>query len=118
MTDIVAELRRAHPQSEDGELRHRAAAEIERLLAEVAENEAFFQRQWDANMRGIKLWQEAHPGNDLTWPDKAQFTFWMLSEIAKLRAALKNVIDAFPGSDFGGVMDRARAALTKEKTDV
>ena len=32
--DLLAELRRAHPQSADGDLRHRAADEIERLRAE------------------------------------------------------------------------------------
>jgi hypothetical protein len=35
MNAILSELTRAHPQSGDGELRHRAAAEIERLTAEV-----------------------------------------------------------------------------------
>jgi hypothetical protein len=32
---LLSQLTRAHPQSEDGEMRHRAAAEIERLTAEV-----------------------------------------------------------------------------------
>jgi hypothetical protein len=31
---LLSQLTRAHPQSEDGEMRHRAAAEIERLTAE------------------------------------------------------------------------------------
>jgi len=31
----IAELRRAHPQSADGELRHRAAADIARLTEEL-----------------------------------------------------------------------------------
>ena len=33
--DLVARLTRAHPQSEDGEMRHRAAADIARLTEEL-----------------------------------------------------------------------------------
>jgi hypothetical protein len=37
MSDIVERLRRAHPQSDDGALRHEAAAEITRLATEMQE---------------------------------------------------------------------------------
>lgn len=35
----------------------------------------------DADMRAIKMWQKAHPGNDLVWPDRAKMIFWLLEQL-------------------------------------
>ena len=60
--------------------------EVARLTAEVAEYEATFDAAWDADMRGVQMWREAHPGNDMVLPDRANFTAWMLAEIMRLRS--------------------------------
>jgi hypothetical protein len=70
--------------------------EIKHLTAEVAEYEATFDAAWEADMRGVQMWREAHPGNDMVLPDRANFTSWILAEIViqraeneKLRVALR-----------------------------
>jgi hypothetical protein len=60
--------------------------EVTRLTAEVAEYEAMFDAQWNADMAGVQMWREAHPGNDMVLPDRANFTSWILSEIMRLRS--------------------------------
>lgn len=40
-----------------------------------------FDLRWDADRRAIKRWQEAHPGNDLVWPDRADMVVWLLDEL-------------------------------------
>jgi hypothetical protein len=72
-----------------GSLMLEAAAEIDRLHAEVAEHETRFERMYAANMRGIKAWQEA-TGRDMVWPDHAKLVEWLCSEVAELRADLKD----------------------------
>jgi hypothetical protein len=69
--------------------------EIKHLTAEVAEYEAIFDAQWNADMAGVQMWREAHPGNDMVLPDRKRFTAWILAEVVvqrveneKLRAAL------------------------------
>lgn len=64
-----------------------------RLVLAQAERAVDLQRmfniRWDAQMRGIKRWQEAHPGNELVWPDHADLIFWLLGEKAKQNAEKK-----------------------------
>lgn len=81
------------------ELRERASndtapgnAEIERLTREIAERDQSFELRWKADQRAIKRWQEAHPGNDLVWPDHADMCVWMLGEIERLRDALESLL--------------------------
>lgn len=57
----------------------------------LAEHNAVFEMQWKASQRGIKAWQEAHPGHDLTWPDQSDMITWLMEK-------------AFP--DHGGDNDR------------
>lgn len=45
--------------------------------------ESSFSLRWDADMRAIKRWQAANPGNDLTWPDHADLVVWLLGELEK-----------------------------------
>ena len=67
MSDLVERLR----SGEDG-LELAAAEEIEEM-------NALFDLQWKAEMRGIKKWQE-ETGRSLIWPDKAEFTLWLLNK--------------------------------------
>lgn len=71
-------------------------ADNARLTAEVAEYEAMFDAQWNADMAGVQMWREAHPGNDMVMPDRKRFTAWILAEVVvqrveneRLRAALR-----------------------------
>lgn len=65
-----------------------AIAEIARLKAENQEHEQLFSLQWKADQRGIKMWQEANPGNDLVWPDSAKLSVWLLEQFDKLKSTL------------------------------
>lgn len=57
-------------------------------LAEAAEDlqqhDFSFDLRWRADMRAIKRWQAANPGNDLTWPDHADLVVWLLGELDRL----------------------------------
>jgi len=55
----------------------------------IEELERTFAFRWDADMRAIKRWQAAHPGNDLVWPDHADMVVWLLEEHDKREEALK-----------------------------
>lgn len=46
------------------------------------ELQATFDVMWAADQRAIKLWQAAHPGNDLVWPDRTDMVVWLLDELA------------------------------------
>ena len=50
--------------------------------------------RWKAAMRAIKMWQEAHPGNDLVWPDHADLCVWLLEQLTKRRGALLRIREA------------------------
>ena len=76
--------------AEDDALRSEAAATITALRARVeelerekAESDLAFDLRWDADMRAIKRWQVAHPGNDLVWPDHAELCLWLLTELER-----------------------------------
>jgi len=67
------------------------ALRISRLQERIAELEAVFDHRWEADMRAIKMWQEAHPGNDDVWPDHADLVCWLMAVNQKLRAELELV---------------------------
>lgn len=71
----------------EGRLRfelYQATQRAEKAEAALAEKQELFDRLWEADMRGIKMWQEANPGNDLVLPDRAQHVAWVLDHVAKL----------------------------------
>jgi hypothetical protein len=89
MSDIVERLRDTASCAGcivDRERASEAADTITRLTAEVAEYEATFDAAWEADMRGVRMWRETHPGNDMVLPDRASFTAWILAEIMRLRS--------------------------------
>lgn len=62
---------------------------VEETAERLRELEHLFDLQWKSDMRAIKLWQEAHPGNDLVWPDKTKNTLWLLEQIESLQQQLE-----------------------------
>lgn len=58
---------------------------------EKAELETLFDKHWDANLRAIDMWQEAHPEDEAAWPDLKDLLFWLMEENHKLRVE-KNVL--------------------------
>lgn len=50
-------------------------------VEQIEEHDQSFDLRWKADMRAIKRWQEAHPGNDLTWPDHADLCVWLLEQL-------------------------------------
>lgn len=56
------------------------------LLDETEDYRAFFELRWDADLRAIKRWQDAHPGGELVWPDHADLVIWLLDRIERLEA--------------------------------
>lgn len=61
------------PCSTLGDLAHKAKR--------ADELQASFDLRWQSDMRAIKRWQEAHPGNELVWPDHADIVVWLLEEL-------------------------------------
>jgi hypothetical protein len=75
------------PADQGCKMREDAAHTLRALRAalDAAERErdefqASFDLAWDADMRGIKRWQAAHPGKELTWPGRDKLVAWLLSE--------------------------------------
>ena len=57
---------------------------VEKIVESNHEYRASFDLRWKADMRAIKRWQAAHPGNDLVWPDHADMVVWLLGEVDRL----------------------------------
>jgi hypothetical protein len=55
--------------------------DLNSALAEVSEMQASSDLRWKADMRAIKRWQKAHPGNDLVWPDHADLCVWLMEQL-------------------------------------
>ena len=64
-------------------------AERDEALERAADLDQTFDLRWKANMRAIERWQEAHPGNDLVWPDHADMVVWLLEKMDASTAALR-----------------------------
>jgi hypothetical protein len=101
-----------------------AAAEIDRLSAKLVEAteerddlQRTFDLQWEADQRAIKRWQEAHPGNDLVWPDRADMVVWLMEQLASARkAAIFHPDQNMPGCMMpdGGECCAGHAALAED----
>ncbi len=62
---------------------------LDEARAENADTQRTFDLMWKADQRAIKAWQDANPGNEMVWPDRAKLTTWLLE-----RAALHDVLFA------------------------
>ena len=78
--DLVKRLR----TSADPGMVHEAAERIEEM-------DRIFDLRWECDRRAIKQWQEAHPGNDRTWPDQADLCVWLMMRVERLEKALENI---------------------------
>jgi hypothetical protein len=65
----------------------------------AAELQRTFDLRWDADMRAIKRWQAANPGNDLVWPDRADLVVWLLERDAERAAKLKEELQRYATGD-------------------
>lgn len=63
-------------------------AELKQFRMEAAEEDQRLAMHWESDMRAIRMWQEANPGNDLTWPSNDRLCFWLMQQIDKLRAEM------------------------------
>jgi hypothetical protein len=120
----TARTQKAHQMTCSAALeRDRLRAELTATKAECAEKQATFDLMFSANLRGIKMWQDAHPEHSETWPDLARIVAWLLSELTRLRAEverldgccdeLHTVIDnaGYPsGKDYAAMTARAEKA--------
>lgn len=66
---------------------------LEEAARERDELQELFDLQYKADMRAVKRWQAANPGNDLTWPDRADFGFWLMNKVEEMLAALEPFAD-------------------------
>lgn len=57
-------------------------AEVQKAKDDKSELEVLFDLQWKADQRAIKRWQEANPGSDLVWPDRADMVVWLMDQHA------------------------------------
>jgi len=58
-----------------------AKDEIATLKEQVKELEVTLDLIHDADMRAIKMWQEAHPDKENMWPDQAMMVCWLMEEL-------------------------------------
>lgn len=54
---------------------------IEHAADELEHSFVSFDIRWNADMRAIKRWQDAHPGKDNVWPDHADLCVWLLGQL-------------------------------------
>jgi hypothetical protein len=85
---------------------------------ESEELEFCFELRRKADMRAIERWQEANPGNDLTWPDHADLCVWLMDKakqdaarIEQLQAALYDMMQLLPRAEWYYLKPETRAAL-------
>lgn len=64
------------------------------LYERIAELEASFDLRWKADQRAIKMWQAAHPGNDLVWPDHADLCVWLLERLTQVMREKDEALNA------------------------
>ncbi len=57
---------------------------VPKMAARIAEMEQSFDMWYKAEMRGIAMWRDANPGNELRLPSTARHTFWLITEIERL----------------------------------
>ena len=65
-------------------------AEHGRVIEERDDLQRIFDLLWKADQRAIKMWQEAHPGNDLVWPDRCNMVVWLLDQLDEVRKELED----------------------------
>jgi len=62
------------------------AAKLRETEIERDELQATFDLRWECDMRAIKQWRAAHPGNDRVWPDHADLCVWLVDQLTEAQA--------------------------------
>lgn len=62
--------------------------------AECHDLNDLFELQLRADQRAVKRWREAHPGNEMTSPDRADLVVWLMGQLDEARAAYNRFVDA------------------------
>ena len=75
-------------------------AQLAQSQGELEEAKSSFDLRWKSDMRAIKMWQAAHPGNELVWPSHDDLCVWLMAGLAAvheerdaLAAALEHTLD-------------------------
>ena len=63
------------------------ASWLDDIADRLEELEDLFDLRLFADMRAVKLWQAAHPGNEKIWPDHAELVVWLLNELKAASSA-------------------------------
>lgn len=81
---LVATIENGAPGDfcETEEANAKLIASAPEMQAEIKDMQRMFDLRWEADMRAIKRWQAAHPGNDLVWPDYADLVVWLLEQLS------------------------------------
>ena len=56
----------------------------------------------DADMRAIKLWQEAHPDKGNMWPDQAMMVCWLMERVKDLESDNYQYLNIIQANDLMG----------------
>lgn len=78
-------------------LRHRktlltAVTEFKHALDDINDIEFSSKLRHDSDMRAIKRWREANPGNDHKWPDLTDLSIWLMDRLVEAETALSPVL--------------------------
>jgi hypothetical protein len=86
---LRAEAANSAAQRDEAVLRATKAEDRLRALeADLAELDAVFDLQWQADMRAVTEWRRKKPGNDLVLPDGCSLAVWALQQLDEARAEL------------------------------
>ena len=56
----------------------------------------------DADMRAIKMWQEAHPDKENMWPDQAMMVCWLMERVKDLESDNYQYLNIIQANDLMG----------------
>lgn len=65
--------------------------QVKKFTDEIAEMEGTLKLIRESDARAIKMWQEAHPGNDHVWPDRGKMIFWLLDTMESYVKGFKDL---------------------------
>lgn len=115
--ELIAEIEAADRQSpaEKVDEFQKLRDELAQAKEDAESLQFTFDLQWEADMRAVKRWREAHPGNDLVLPDRCNMVVWLMEEYAKLRSQPANADGLAQAMEIVGSMRQSEAGLFDEK---
>ena len=79
-----------------------AKDEIATLKEQVKELEVTLDLIHDADMRAIKMCQEAHPDKENMWPDQAMMVCWLMERVKDLESDNYQYLNIIQANDLMG----------------